>query len=58
LLPQFDMFNPTKFLVPARLIQWSLLAKCALFMVGVKAVLVMLLSLIIFGYREIAKITV
>jgi hypothetical protein len=58
LLPQFDKFNPTKFLVPARLIQWSLLAKCALFMVCVKALLVMILSLIIFGYREIAKITV
>jgi hypothetical protein len=58
LLPQFDKFNPAKFLVPARLIKWSLLAKCVLFMVCVKALLIMILSLIIFGYREIAKITV
>ena len=58
LLPQFDKFNPTKFLVPARLISWSLLAKCAVFMVCIKAFLVMILSLIIFSYREIAKITV
>ena len=58
LLPQFDKFNPTKFLIPARLITWSLLAKCALLMVCVKALLIMILSLIIFSYREIAKITV
>jgi hypothetical protein len=58
LLPQFDRFNPTKFLVPARLISWSLLAKCALSMVCIKAFLVLIFSLIIFSYREIAKITV
>jgi len=58
LLPQFDKFNPTKFLVPARLISWSLLAKCAVFMVCIKAFLVLIFSLIIFSYREIAKITV
>jgi len=58
LLPQFDKFNPTKFLVPARLISWSFLAKCAVFMVCIKAFLVLIFSLIIFSYREIAKITV
>ncbi|HUT45378.1 MAG TPA: hypothetical protein VMX36_03800, partial [Sedimentisphaerales bacterium] len=58
LLPQFDKFNPTKFLVPARLISWSLLAKCALLMVCIKAFLILIFSLIIFSYREIAKITV
>jgi len=58
LLPQFDRFNPSKFLVPARLISWSLLAKCALLMVCIKAFLIMIFSLVIFSYREIAKITV
>ena len=58
LLPQFDKYNPTKFLVPARLISWSFLAKCAVFMVCIKAFLVLIFSLIIFSYREIAKITV
>ena len=58
LLPQFDKFNPTKFLVPARLISWSFLVKCAVFMVCIKAFLALILSLIIFSYREIAKITV
>jgi len=58
LLPQFDKFNPTKFLVPARLLSWSLLAKCAIVMVCIKAFLLLLLALLIFSYREIAKIIV
>jgi len=58
LLPQFDKFNPTEFLVPARLISWSLLAKCALLIVCIKAFLILIFSLVIFSYREIAKITV
>ena len=58
LLPQFDKFNPTKFLVPAKLLSWSLLAKCALLMVCIKAFIILILSLIIFRYREIARITV
>jgi hypothetical protein len=58
LLPQFDKFNPTKFLVPARLISWSFLARCALLMVCIKASLILIFSLIIFSYREIARITV
>jgi len=58
LLPKFDKFNPTKFLVPARLLSWTLLAKCALVMVCIKAFLLLLLALLIFSYREIAKIIV
>lgn len=58
LLPQFDKFNPTKFLVPARLLSWSVLANCAVFMVVIKSSLILLLAFIIFGCREIAKIIV
>jgi hypothetical protein len=58
LLPQFDKFNPTKFLVPARLLRWSLLAKVAGLMVCIKAILLLLLALLIFSYREIAKIII
>ncbi len=58
LLPKFDKFNPTKFLVPARLLSWPLLAKCAAVMVCIKAFLLLLLALLIFSYREIAKIIV
>ena len=58
LLPQFDKFNPTKFIVPARLITWSFLARCAVFMVCIKALLALILGLLIFRYRELARITV
>jgi hypothetical protein len=58
LLPQFDKFNPTKFLVPARLLSWPLLAKVTGLMVCTKAVLLLLLALLIFTYREIAKVII
>ncbi len=58
LLPEFDKFNPTKYLVPGRLISWSLLSKAAALMVCVKASLLLLLGLLVFSFREIAKITV
>ena len=58
LLPQFDKFNPTIFLVPARLLSWSLLARCAGVMVCIKAFLLLVIALVIFSYREIAKIIV
>jgi len=58
LLPQFDKFNPTKFLVPARLISWPLLAKAAGLMVCIKSALLFMLALLIFSFREIAKIVV
>jgi hypothetical protein len=44
--------------VGARLLNWSVLAKAAGLMILVKAVIAMLLALVIFSRREIAKITV
>ena len=58
LLPQFDKFSPAKFLVPARLLSWSLLAKAAGLMLCVKAILLLLFALLIFSYREIAKVII
>jgi hypothetical protein len=58
LLPQFDKYNPTKFMVPGLLLSWQALARCAVVMVGIKALLMLILGLIIFSYREIAKIIV
>ncbi|MHC4570714.1 MAG: hypothetical protein ACYS0C_01380 [Planctomycetota bacterium] len=58
LLPQFDKFNPTKFLVPSRLLSWSLLAKAAGLMLCIKALLSLLLALLIFSFKEIAKVIV
>jgi len=67
LLPQFDKFNPAKFLVPARLLSWPQVAEVAFVppwwgydgdMVCIKSVLLLLLALLIFSYREIARIIV
>jgi len=58
LLPQFDKFNPTNFIVPARLLSWSILAQCAVFMVFIKSFILLILAFIIFSYREIAKIII
>jgi hypothetical protein len=58
LLPQFDKCNPTKFLVPARLMTWGFLGQVVLVMVLIKAVLLLLLALLIFAYRELAKVVV
>ncbi len=58
LLPQFDKYNPTKFIVPGLLLSWKALAGCAAVMVGIKAFLLLVLALIIFSFREIAKIIV
>jgi len=58
LLPRFDKFNPTKFLVPGRLLSWSFLGSVVLSMVCIKAFLLLILSLIIFSFRELAKIIV
>jgi len=58
LLPQFDKFNPTKFLIPARLLSWIFVAKAAALMVCVKSLLLLLIALLIFSFKEIAKIIV
>jgi len=58
LLPQFDKYNPTTFIVPARLLSWSVLAECAFFIVCIKAFSLFVLGLLIFAYREIARIIV
>jgi len=58
LLPQFDKFNPVNNMVSARLLTLSLLARVFGIMIGVKAVLLWLLGMLIFTYREIAKVTV
>ncbi|MHC4476134.1 MAG: hypothetical protein ACYTEL_10840 [Planctomycetota bacterium] len=58
LLPQFDKYNPTKYLISGRLVTWATLARGLGLMVGIKAVLLLLIGLLIFGYREIAKISV
>jgi hypothetical protein len=58
LLPQFDKFNPSKFLVPARLLSWSFLARVVFSLICIKSLLLWLASLLIFNYKEIAKVIV
>ncbi|HCO96022.1 MAG TPA: hypothetical protein DIU00_19130 [Phycisphaerales bacterium] len=67
LMPQFDKFNPSKFLVSAKLLSWTDVVKVAIYplwwgfegdMIFVKAALLFLLALLIFSFREIARITV
>jgi hypothetical protein len=57
-LPQFDKFSPAKFLVPARLLSWSFLAQVVLSLVCFKAAVLWLVALLIFSYKEIAKVIV
>jgi len=58
LLPQFDKLNPTKFMVPGRLLGWTLLAKAIGLMVCLKSALLLLIGLVIFSFREVAKIII
>ncbi len=58
LLPHFDKFDPSQFLVPARLLSWSLLAWLGFSTLCIRALLLVILSLVIFTYREIAKVIV
>ena len=58
LLPQFDQYSPTKFLVPARLMSWGFLGQAVLLVVLVRATLALLAGLLIFSYRELAKVVV
>jgi hypothetical protein len=58
LLPQFDKYSPAKYLIPGRLFSWSLLAKVAGLMICIKSLLLLLLALLIFRFREIAKIII
>ncbi len=58
LLPRFDKYNPTQFLVPARLMSWGFVAHVILVMVCIKAFILLILSLIVFSFRELAKIVV
>ncbi len=59
LLPQFDGDrDPTRFLVNSELITWSFLGRVFLTIVFVKGLLLMIMGIIIFRKREIAKVSV
>jgi hypothetical protein len=58
LLPQFDKNNPSTFLVPARLVPWAFVGKMVLFVVGVRSAVLLFFALIIFRFRELARVII
>lgn len=59
LLPQFDgAYNPGGYIVEGRTLQWTFLALTAAITLMVKAMLVLLLGILIFRKREVAKAVV
>lgn len=58
MLPQLDEVNPNEYLVPGRLLGWNVVGRALLFLVMTKAVLLMLLGLVVFKFREIAKVII
>jgi hypothetical protein len=57
LLPRFDEYDPTAYLVSARLLSWAHLAKAAAVMVILKGSVLLLAAMLVFSRREIARIT-
>ena len=56
LLPQFDgVYNPNGYIVAGRTIQWLFLATSALMTLFVRGLLILLLGMLIFSRREVAK---
>ena len=57
-LPRFDRFDVGSHMISARLLSWQAVAKVAGIMLGIKTVILLGFSVLIFRYREIAKVTV
>jgi small-conductance mechanosensitive channel len=58
LLPRLDQLSVSQFIVPGKLLTWGFLGTAATVLVGVKSLILLGLALLIFTYREIAKIVI
>jgi uncharacterized membrane protein len=59
LLPRFDgQFNPTQFMISAKVLSWQFLGRVYVVMVLAKSLLLLLFGVWVFSNREIAKIVV
>lgn len=58
LIPHFDYYTPSKYLIPARLISIAVIAEIAASMILLKSGIILAFSVLIFKFKEIAKITV
>jgi hypothetical protein len=58
LLPKFDQFNPSEYMVSARMLPWSTVLWVVGVMVCVKGVILWLVGVYLFSKREIARVIV
>ncbi|MHC4743472.1 MAG: hypothetical protein ACYS8Z_16285, partial [Planctomycetota bacterium] len=58
LLPQFDKFSFLDHLISAELLGWSVLGRAVLYIVCIKAMLLLIFGLLIFRIRELARIVI
>jgi hypothetical protein len=58
LLPQFDKLSPSEFMINGKLLSWWVLARAAAIMVLIQAMVVWIAGIIIFSFKELARITV
>jgi hypothetical protein len=58
LLPQFDKLNPSTFIVDAKLLAWWTLAQAAAVMLLIQSLVVWIAGILIFSFKELAKVTV
>jgi ABC-type transport system involved in multi-copper enzyme maturation permease subunit len=58
ILPRFDEMDPSRYLIPSRLLSWLVLGWTGLVVICVKSLLLFLLGVLFFSRREIAKIIV
>jgi hypothetical protein len=58
LMPQFDKYSPSQYLVPAELLSWSTLGWVVFYLVCIKSMLLLILALTVFSFRELARIII
>jgi len=58
LMPQFDKYSPSQYLVPAELLSWSTLGWVVFYLVCIKSMLLLIFGLAIFRFRELARIII
>jgi hypothetical protein len=58
LLPKFDQFNPSSYMVSAKMLSWGVVAWVFCVMVFVKGLILWLFGVYVFSRREVAKVIV
>jgi len=58
MLPQLDAANPNEYLVPGHLLGWSKVGGAFVSLVVIRSVVILAAGLIVFTFREIAKVII